>query len=179
MQTKLVVNATEFKSGMYSASKEAVQEADKITTQVNSKLQGIGEGMSNVGGKLTKGVTLPLAGVGIATGKMAMDFESNFAKVSTVLDSNVVNFDDYKKDILQASSDSKISVDEFSEAVYSSISASVDQTKAVEFTTNAMKLAKGGFTSGAKAVDVMTTAINGYKLKTEDATKISDLLITT
>ncbi|NFE59107.1 phage tail tape measure protein [Clostridium sp. ZBS3] len=179
LQTKLVVNATEFKSGMYSASKEAVQEADKITTQVNSKLQGIGEGMSNVGGKLTKGVTLPLAGVGIATGKMAMDFESNFAKVSTVLDSNVVNFDDYKKDILQASSDSKISVDEFSEAVYSSISASVDQTKAVEFTTNAMKLAKGGFTSGAKAVDVMTTAINGYKLKTEDATKISDLLITT
>ncbi|NFO32475.1 phage tail tape measure protein [Clostridium botulinum] len=179
LQTKLVVNATEFKSGMYSASKEAVQEADKITTQVNSKLQGIGDGMSNVGGKLTKGVTLPLAGVGIATGKMAMDFESNFAKVSTVLDSNVVNFDDYKKDILQASSDSKISVDEFSEAVYSSISASVDQTKAVEFTTNAMKLAKGGFTSGAKAVDVMTTAINGYKLKTEDATKISDLLITT
>ncbi|MCS6103474.1 phage tail tape measure protein [Clostridium botulinum] len=179
LQTKLVVNATEFKSGMYSASKEAVQEADKITTQVNSKLQGIGEGMSNIGGKLTKGVTLPLAGVGIATGKMAMDFESNFAKVSTVLDSNVVNFDDYKKDILQASSDSKISVDEFSEAVYSSISASVDQTKAVEFTTNAMKLAKGGFTSGAKAVDVMTTAINGYKLKTEDATKISDLLITT
>ncbi len=179
LQTKLVVNATEFKSGMYSASKEAVQEADKITTQVNSKLQGIGEGMSNVGGKLTKGVTLPLAGVGIATGKMAMDFESNFAKVSTVLDSNIVNFDDYKKDILQASSDSKISVDEFSEAVYSSISASVDQTKAVEFTTNAMKLAKGGFTSGAKAVDVMTTAINGYKLKTEDATKISDLLITT
>ncbi|MBY6931869.1 phage tail tape measure protein [Clostridium botulinum] len=179
LQTKLVVNATDFKSSMYSASKEAVQEADKITTQVNSKLQGIGEGMSNVGGKLTKGVTLPLAGVGIATGKMAMDFESNFAKVSTVLDSNIVNFDDYKKDILQASSDSKISVDEFSEAVYSSISASVDQTKAVEFTTNAMKLAKGGFTSGAKAVDVMTTAINGYKLKTEDATKISDLLITT
>ncbi|WP_252250376.1 phage tail tape measure protein [Clostridium sp. ZBS13] len=179
LQTKLVVNATEFKSGMYSASKEAVQEADKITTQVNSKLQGIGEEMSNVGGKLTKGVTLPLAGVGIATGKMAMDFESNFAKVSTVLDSNIVNFDDYKKDILQASSDSKISVDEFSEAVYSSISASVDQTKAVEFTTNAMKLAKGGFTTGAKAVDVMTTAINGYKLKTEDATKISDLLIVT
>ncbi|NFG25209.1 phage tail tape measure protein [Clostridium botulinum] len=179
LQTKLVVNATEFKSGMYSASKEAVQEADKITTQVNNKLQGIGEGMSNVGGKLTKGVTLPLAGVGIATGKMAMDFESNFAKVSTVLDSNIVNFDDYKKDILQASSDSKISVDEFSEAVYSSISASVDQTKAVEFTTNAMKLAKGGFTTGAKAVDVMTTAINGYKLKTEDATRISDLLIVT
>ena len=42
-----------------------------------------------------------------------------------------------------------------------------------------MKLAKGGFTDGAKAVDVMTTAINGYGMKAEDATKISDMLITT
>ena len=42
-----------------------------------------------------------------------------------------------------------------------------------------MKLAKGGFTDGAKAVDVLTTAINGYGLQAEDATRVSDLLITT
>ncbi|AOR24299.1 phage tail tape measure protein [Clostridium taeniosporum] len=179
LQTKLIVNATEFKSGMYSATQEAIKEADKVTTKVNNKLKNIGKGLSTVGSNLTKHVTLPLAGIGVATGKMAMDFESDFAKVSTLLDSNVVDFNSYKKDLLQASDDSKIAIDEFSESVYSSISAGVDQTKAIEFTTNAMKLAKGGFTSGSKAVDVMTTAINGYKLKTEDATRVSDLLITT
>ena len=84
-----------------------------------------------------------------------------------------------KKDILKASSDANIAVNEFAESVYGSISAGVDQTKAIGFTTEAMKLAKGGFTSGAKAVDVLTTALNGYKLKAEDTTKISDLLITT
>ncbi len=52
---------------------------------------------------------------------------------------------------LDASSESKIAIDEFSEAVYSSISAGVDQTKAISFTTDAMKLAKGGFTDGAKS----------------------------
>lgn len=52
-------------------------------------------------------------------------------------------------------------------------------TQAIQFTTDAMKLAKGGFTDGAKAVDVLTTAINAYGLQASDATRVSDLLITT
>ena len=79
---------------------------------------------------------------------MAVDFESSFAKVSTLLDENRVDFGQYKNDILKASSESKVGVDEFSESVYNSISAGVDQTKAIQFTTEAMKLAKSGFTDG-------------------------------
>lgn len=167
-----------FKDSMSQASIVGVAEANKISDSLSNTTR-VGEKLSSVGSTLTKGLTLPLAGIGIAAGKMAMDFESNFAKVSTLLDSNSVDFDKYKNDLLNASSDSKVAVDEFSEAVYGSISAGVDQSKAIDFTTQAMKLAKGGFTDGAKAVDVMTTAINGYKLKTEDANRISDLLITT
>lgn len=167
-----------FKNDMSKASVTGVAEAKKISKEL-SNVTKVGEGLSKAGSSLTKFVSVPLAGIGIAAGKMAVDFESSFAKVSTLLDSNVVDFDVYKKDLLKASNDSKVAVDEFSEAVYGSISAGVDQTKAIEFTTNAMKLAKGGFTEGAKAVDVLTTAINGYGLTTEDTTKISDMLITT
>ncbi|MDB1935275.1 phage tail tape measure protein [Clostridium tertium] len=167
-----------FKNDMSKASVIGVSEAKKISKEL-ANVTKVGHNLSSVGTSLTKFVSVPLAGVSVGITKMAVDFESSFAKVSTLLDSNVVDFDKYKKDLLKASNDSKVAVDEFSEAVYGSISAGVDQTKAIEFTTEAMKLAKGGFTSGAKAVDVMTTAINGYKLSTEDATRISDLLITT
>lgn len=167
-----------FKSDMAQASAVGVTEAKKISKEL-ANVTKVGEELSKTGKNLTKFVSLPIAGVGLASGKMAVDFESDFAKVSTLLDESSVDFKSYKKEILNASSGSKIAVDEFSEAVYSSISAGVDQTKAIEFTTEAMKLAKGGFTSGSKAVDVMTTALNGYKLKTEDATKVSDMLITT
>ena len=153
-------------------------EARKISKELETTTK-IGESLSKTGSLLTKGLTLPLIGAGTATTKMAVDFESSFAKVSTLLDDNVVDFDQYKEQLLDASSESKVAVDEFSESVYESISAGVDQTKAIGFTTEAIKLAKGGFTDGAKAVDVLTTAINGYNLKTEDATRISDLLITT
>lgn len=167
-----------FKDDMSKASVAGVAEAKKISKEL-SNVTKAGEKLSKAGTNLTKFVTVPLAGAGVAVGKMGMDFESSFAKVSTLLDSNVVDFNKYKKNLLKASDDSKVAVGEFSEAVYGSISAGVDQTKAIEFTTNAMKLAKGGFTDVAKAVDVLTTAINGYNMTSEDSTKISDLLITT
>lgn len=176
--TEIKVDIAAFKSDMGKVKTEAVARANEVSKQMEKTIK-VGNKMSDVGGKLTKAVTLPLAGAGIAATKMAVDYESSFAKVSTLLDKNVVDYGKYKNDILDASSKSKVAVGEFSEAVYGSISAGVDQTKAIEFTTKAMKLAKGGFTDGAKAVDVLTTAINGYGMKAEDTTKISDMLITT
>lgn len=176
--TQIKVDTDGFKKDMHEASKTGVEEAEKISKKMTTVTK-VGEKLSKTGDNLIKGLTLPIIGAGVATTKMAVDFESSFAKVSTLLDDNVVDFGEYKNKLLDASSESKVAVDEFSESVYSSISAGVDQTKAIEFTTDAMKLAKGGFTDGAKAVDVLTTAINGYSLKSEDAARISDLLITT
>ncbi len=176
--TEIKVDTSQFVKDMRDAGKEGEKEADKISKKMESTAK-VGEKLSKVGSTLTKGLTLPIAGAAVATTKMAVDFESSFAKVSTLLDENRVDFGQYKNDILKASSESKVGVDEFSESVYNSISAGVDQTKAIQFTTEAMKLAKGGFTDGAKSVDILTTAINGYNLQAEDATRISDLLITT
>lgn len=178
LMTEIKVDISNFKSDMEKAGAIGSSEARKISKELETTTK-IGESLSKTGSLLTKGLTLPLIGAGTATTKMAVDFESSFAKVSTLLDDNVVDFGQYKEQLLDASSESKVAVDEFSEAVYQSISAGVDQTKAIGFTTEAIKLAKGGFTDGAKSVDVLTTAINGYVLKTEDATRISDLLITT
>lgn len=178
LMTEIKVDIANFKSDMEKAGAIGSSEARKISKELETTTK-VGESLSKTGSLLTKGLTLPLIGAGAATTKMAVDFESSFTKVSTLLDDNVVDFGQYKEQLLDASSESKVAVDEFSEAVYQSISAGVDQTKAIGFTTEAIKLAKGGFTDGAKSVDVLTTAINGYNLKTEDATRISDLLITT
>lgn len=176
--TEIKVDLASFESDMQKAAASGVQNAEKISEKM-TKVSKAGEDLSRVGSTLTKSITLPLVAGGVAATRMAVDFESNFAKVSTLLDENIVDFSKYKSNILDASSESKIAVDEFSEAVYNSISAGVDQTKAIGFTTEAMKLAKGGFTDGAKAVDVLTTAINAYGYTADDATMISDLLITT
>lgn len=116
LMTEIKVDVQRFKSDMSKAASIGVSEADRISKQLSTTAK-VGETLSRTGTALTMGLTLPIVGVGTAVTKMAIDFESNFAKVSTLLDSN--------------------------------------------------------------AVDILTTAINGYGMKTEDATKISDMLITT
>lgn len=154
---RFTANPNVLANGVVEGQKINGMQADKISKQM-SKTAKVGETLSRTGAALTKGLTVPLAGAAIATTKMAVDFESSFAKVSTLLDDTVVDFDNYKDSLIAGSNETKVAVDEYSEAVYQAISAGVDQTKAVEFTTDAMKLAKGGFTSGASAVDIMTTA---------------------
>lgn len=178
LMTKIELDIDAFIKDMDKAADAGAEGAERISEKMTRSIKA-GETLSKVGDKLTKGLTLPITAAATATTKMAVDFESSFAKVSTLLDENVVDYGNYKEELLDASNETKIAVDEFSEAVYESISAGVDQQKAIEFTTNAMKLAKGGFTDGASAVDILTTAINGYTLSADDAVKISDMLIIT
>ncbi len=108
----------------------------------------------------------------------ASNYQTSYAKVFTLLEDGT-NEAQYTKSIKQASKNTGVNVTDMSEAVYSAISASVDQEDAVAFTEDAVKLAKGGFTDTATAVDVLTTAINAYDLSAKDAAHISDVLITT
>ena len=150
--------------------------------RISDKMKDVtkaGETLSGVGKSLTTHLTVPIVAAGAASAKMAMNFETDFAKVSTLLEGSAADYAAYKSDIIDGSNDMKTSVGDYSEAVYQSISASVDQKDAIEFTNEAIKLAKGGFTSATNAVDILTTAINGYNLSTDDTTRISDLLITT
>lgn len=152
---------------------------DKSTTAATNKAEIAGKRLTSIGAKMTVGITAPIATAATALGGMAVSFESNFAKVSTLLDSSTVDYNQYKESIIEGSNKMKTSVADYSEAVYQSISAGVDQSKAIEFTNNAIKLAKGGFTDAASAVDILTTVINAYSLSTDEATRVSDLLVNT
>lgn len=118
-----------------------------------------------------------LAEFGAQCVSVASTAETAFAKVSTLLSDtdNSAYFDAIRK----GSQETGVAITDYADAVYNALSASVDQAHAVEFTTSAIKLAKGGFTDATTAVDVLTTAINAYGMQAEDATAISDKLVTT
>lgn len=58
----------------------------KSLEPVGQKMQDVGKKMGSVGKDLTTKITLPLAGLGTAAGKMAVDFESAFAGVKKTVD---------------------------------------------------------------------------------------------
>ena len=55
-------------------------------------VQKVGRSLENTGGKLTKTLTLPVIGAGIAAGKAAIDFESAFAGVRKTVDATEADF---------------------------------------------------------------------------------------
>ena len=144
-----------------------------------SKVQEVGGKISGVGNTLTMGVTTPLLAAGTASVKFAADAETSFAKVATIADDTVLAYDRMKEDVTAASNETGVAIADFNEALYESISAGVDSGKAIEFTTDMVKLARGGFTDTSKAVDVVTSTLNAYGLSADQATSISDKLITT
>ena len=128
-------------------------------------------------------ITTGLAGIGTTAVLTGQKFETSFAKVSTMFGGVDVDVKGLKNQILDLSTATGIASDELNEGLYSALSAGVpvteDMTEAIDFLTTSTKLAKGGFTTTEKAVDVVTTVLNGYKMETKDATKVADLLLQT
>ena len=159
----------------------AIEGADKAEKALDN-VTGTAKKVQSTFAPVTKalgGAAVALGGAGVAATKMASDYDTAFAQVSTLLQGNEADLQKYKNDIIEASNETGKSAVDMSEAVYSAMSAGVDQANAVKFASDAVKLAKGGFTDTATAVDVLTSAINAYGLEAEDATHISDVLVTT
>ena len=158
----------------------------KVLGSAEKTGSGIGESFGKAGGIIEKAGTALAAAFttkkvvefGVDAVKSAMDVESAFAKVNTLLRDDT-DTTAYFNSIKAASQETGIAVTDFAEATYSAISASVDQANAVEFVTQAVKLAKGGFTDVATAVDILTTAQNAYGLSASETMDIANKLITT
>lgn len=161
----------EFERGLDTAKK-------KFDT-FSSGLKSAGEKISTVGGTVTKSVTLPLAGAGVAAGKMYMGFEDAMAKVDTIADTTQVPLNELQKSILALSNQTGISSSEIANNVYDAISAGQKTGDAVNFVSNSSKLAKAGFAEAGDALDILTTIMNAYGLEADKVTDVSDMLIQT
>jgi len=159
----------------------AIDGAEKAEKALD-KVTGTAKNVQSTFAPVTKaigGAAVALGGAGVAAVKMASDYDTAFAQVNTLLTGSEADIQKYKNDIISASNETGKSTTEMSGAIYNAISAGVEQGEAIKFTTEAMKLAKGGFTDATTAVDILTTAINAYGLESGDATKIANKLITT
>ncbi|MGL5637571.1 MAG: phage tail tape measure protein [Bacteroidales bacterium] len=126
------------------------------------------------------GIGAATAALGVAAVKSFGDFEQSLNKVATIADLNVKSIDDIKTEVLALSSSMGIAGEDINEAMYQAISATGDTANALTYVEQAAKLAKGGFTETASAMDAVTKTMNAYGQSGEEAFgKISDLLVQT
>lgn len=143
------------------------------------QFQEVGEKMSDFGEQLNKYVTLPLAGLATASVTAAAQFEDGMAKIYTIAMDSTEPMEKMREELIQLSNDTGFSLNDLAEATYQTVSASVDATQATEFMTHAVKLARAGFTTTTRAVDILTTVMNSYGKETYDVEYLTDLLLKT
>lgn len=126
------------------------------------------------------------AGVGaitaalIGTTKQAMDFETAFAEVRTLInDMPESGLNQLKQGLIDLSKQTGILTGESIPAMYQAISASVPADNVVSFLEVASKNAIGGVTDLNTSVDGLTTILNAYAMDTSEVINVSDLMFET
>lgn len=126
------------------------------------------------------------AGVGaitaalIGTTKQAMDFETAFAEVRTLInDMPESGLNQLKQGLIDLSKQTGILTGESIPAMYQAISASVPADNVVSFLEVASKNAIGGVTDLQTSVDGLTNILNAYAMETSEVMNVSDLMFET
>lgn len=156
----------------------SLTESGKMTNRFGRNLKSIGGTMSSVGATVSTAMA-PIMAAAAAGLKLHSDFERGMAKVSTLVDTNVVSLQQLSNGIRQISDETGMSVTELAEAEYQAISASVDTAHVTDFVRTAAIAAKAGFTDTTTAIDGLTTVLNSYGLSAENAGKITDQMLMT
>lgn len=154
----------------------SLTESEKMTNRFGRNLKSIGGTMSSVGATVSTAMA-PIMAAAAAGLKLHSDFERGMAKVSTLVDTNVVSLQQLSNGIRQISDETGMSVTELAEAEYQAISASVDTAHVTDFVRTAAIAAKAGFTDTTTAIDGLTTVLNSYGLSAENAGKITDQML--
>ena len=167
------------------ATENALKSLEEQAKKNNITLEKVGEAFEKVGdfstnlGKKMLPATTAITGLGTAAGAMASDFEDAMAKVDTIADTTQVPLDELEKAILDLSDETGIAATDIADNVYNAISAGQQTGDAVNFVSNATKLAKAGFAESADALDILTTIMNAYGMEADQVTNVSDMLIQT
>lgn len=166
--------ATEI-SRLFVAIGAKTDEFHKGIDGVQSKMDKVSKKMKIAGGIMVGAV----AAIGVASLKMAGDFDGAMREVNTMMLLSEDEFKDFSKEIQNFSKEMGVNAVDSANALYQAISAGVPKENAVDFLTVATKAAIGGVTDTKTAVDGLTTVMNAFGIPVSEAEKIADTMFTT
>ena len=139
-------------------------------------IKSAGDTIANAGSKMTKSVTVPIAGVGVAAVKTAADYESAMSNVQAITGATG---DDFKK-LTQLGKDlgasTAWSAQECAEAMQYTGMAGWTAQQNIDGLKGILDLASASGTELARTSDIMTDAISAFGYKASDSAKFADVM---
>ena len=152
----------------------------KAFSNVGSIMSNVGRSIQNVGMNLTKYITLPLAGAGVAVFKFGKDFEKELSKVVGLVGVSREQVDAWGTDILELAPKLGKAPNELAEALFFVTSAGIQGAEAMDVLEMSGKASAAGLGETKTIADLVTSAMNAYgkaNLSAADATDIVTMAV--
>lgn len=149
-------------------------------TETGNRLQSFGGKLSNMGQNLTYGLSLPLAGIGIASLKMSTDFNKSMANVASLIPGNIKRVQELKKNVQDMAIETGKTTGDLSNGLYQVISAFGDSADSAKILKINAKAAAAGLADTTDAINLTSAVTKGYGDTSAKAVQhVSDLAFQT
>jgi len=129
--------------------------------------------------KIAAGVTLAITGIGIASVKLASDFDSKMREVNTIARETGEGFDNMRKQVLNLSSQLGKDATQMAAALYQVQSAGYKGAAGMTVLRESVKLSIAGLAEMESVAKAVTVALNVWGLSADHATKVTDEMFKT
>jgi TP901 family phage tail tape measure protein len=155
------------------------RQTDTLSTRMaalGGQFQTAGRSISRVGSSMTRSVTLPIVGAGVAAVRTAQDFETSFAQIEGLVGVTGDDLDRLRDAAVELGPAFGASAGEAAEALFFITSAGLRGTDAIEALESSLKASASGLGDVSTIADLTTSVMNAYGSDTMDAARATDIL---
>lgn len=156
-----------------------VKDFEAGLMSVGAQLSAFGNTLANIGNNLTIGVTLPLAGIGVAAAKSAIELDRSMKNIQSISKESDESLSALRDTFLDMSTDintTTASANELAEGFYQIQSSGFAGADAMQVLESAAMAGSAGLSTTAVAAEALTAALNAYGEGADQAANYSDIM---
>lgn len=176
---RVISTCIQFIDAFSNPSKQVINSMQRMASEAKKagkSIQKAGNTIQNAGKSLTKTVTAPVAGVGIAAVKTAADYESAMSNVKAITGATGKDFKKLEQLGKDLGASTAWSAKECAEAMQYTGMAGWTAADNVNGLKGILDLASASGTDLARTSDIMTDAISAFGYKASDSGKFADAM---
>jgi TP901 family phage tail tape measure protein len=143
---------------------------------MGGRMKNVGDSMASAGARMTRGLTLPIVGVGVAGAKLASDLETSFAQIEGLVGVSGGELDELREAALRLGPTFGKSAGEAAEALFFITSAGLRGTDATEALERSLMASAVGLGEVSTIADLTTSIMNAYGSDVVSAAQATDVL---
>lgn len=171
IMAKLELDITNFSSNLSKVQSEIESTGKKL-----DGLSNLGSGITDVGSKLTKSLTVPIAAVGTAAVTTAANFESAMSGVEAISGATGDELKALETKALELGASTKYTASEVADAMTEMAKAGWTSTQIIEGMEGVLNATSASGENLASVSTIVADAITSFGLEASDATLVADLL---